>query len=95
MALIIAIKVVPNAGKQQCILDKSGHLKCYLKSLPEDGRANRELIKMLAQLCKIPQAEVSIIAGATSRTKKIKIMRELTREQLLHALGLEVQSALL
>ena len=95
MPLIIEIKVVPNAGQQKCILDKSGHLKCYVKSLPEDGRANKELIKMLAQLLKISQAEVSIVAGATSRKKKIKIASDMTREQFLDALGLEVQSALL
>lgn len=94
MSLVVDVKVVPNSGKQKCILDKSGILKCYLKSLPERGQANEELIKMLAKSLGIPQADVQIIAGATSRNKKVKIDRALTRDQLLTALGIEQQMSI-
>ncbi len=94
MALIIAIKVVPNAGKQQWALDKNGNLKCYLKSPPERGLANTELLKMLAKGLGVTQQEVSLLSGHTSRNKKIKIERSLNFEQVLALLGIEQQKNL-
>ena len=91
MALVIEVKVVPSSGRSQWLLDKSGMLKCYLKNPPERGLANDELVKTLAKALGIPQAEILIIVGAASRTKKIKISRELTRDQVLAALGIEQQ----
>lgn len=95
MALTVEIKVVPSSGKQQCKLDKSGILKCYLKSAPERGLANAELVKMLAHALALPQNAVEIIAGQTIRNKKIKIHTQLTYDQLLSKLGIEKQLKLL
>lgn len=95
MSLTIEIKVVPSSGKQALILDKTGNLKCFLKSPPEDGKANQELIKFLSQSLQVPQYEVSILAGATSRKKLIKIQRNITFDQMLQTLGLSRQRSLL
>ncbi len=95
MPLIIDIKVVPSAGRALCKLDKNGQLKCYVKSPPEQGKANKELIKLLAKALKIPQADVTIIAGATRRNKKIQITYNITLGQLLDALGIERQMRIL
>lgn len=89
--LIIEVKVVPSSGKSGCILDKAGRLKCYLKSPPERNEANTELVKMFAKALKLTQSEVSIIAGATSRTKKLKILKVITEDELLAHLGIQRQ----
>ncbi len=94
MPLIIDIKVIPSSGRSKWMLDKSGQLKCYLKSPPEKGRANRELIKNLAKVLGITQESVKIIAGATSRKKKVRISLDISLDQLLHALGIEKQQSL-
>lgn len=91
MPLIIEVKVVPQAGKQKCVLDKSGALKCYLKSPPEKGLANKELTQLLAKAVKIPHDAVRIMAGATGRTKLVRINTAMTLPQLLAALGIEQQ----
>ena len=91
MSLIIEVKVVPSAGKNGWILDKAGKLKGYLKSPPERGLANQELIDLLAKALKIPKQKVILVSGATSRIKRIKIEYELTVEQLYAALGIERQ----
>ena len=91
MALIIDIKVVPQSGKQLFKLDKSDRIVCYIKSAPERGLANSEVIKLIAQLCKITLADVTIIGGGTSRNKRIKIEALLTQDQLRSALGLSKQ----
>ncbi len=86
--MIIEIKVIPSSGKQGCILDKSGMVKCFLKSAPENGAANKELIKQLSKLLKIPQVDIEIVGGLISRKKRLKIAG-LTEEQFWKRLGLE------
>lgn len=94
MDLFLVIKVVPSSAKQAFKFDKSGNLKCYLKSAPERGHANLELIKFLAKSLDLKQDQVQIIAGATSRNKKIKLKTILSYEQLLQKLGIEVQTTI-
>jgi len=99
MSLMIEIKVVPASGRTACKFDPSTglrmkKLKCYLKSPPEKGKANAELIKMLAKSVGISKDLVSIVSGATSRNKIIKIDAEITFEQLLEKLGIERQMGL-
>jgi uncharacterized protein len=94
MSLIIQIKVVPSSGHTKWTIDKSGILKAYLKNPPEKGLANDELIKTIAKALKITQAQVTIISGATSRIKRVKINRELTYDQMINTLGIERQNSL-
>ena len=75
--------------------DKSGTLKCHLKNPPENGKANAELIKMLAKNLELNQAAVHILSGATARKKVIKIDTPLSLEALLRELGIETQTALI
>ncbi len=89
MALIFDVKVIPRSAQQKWLLDKNGQLKCYIKSAPEKGKANKELIKLLAKALKISQGDITIITGATSRIKKIKINAQLSLDALLTALGIE------
>jgi uncharacterized protein (TIGR00251 family) len=94
MALIVDIKVVPNSGKLEIVLDKKGQLKCWLKSLPEQGKSNAELIKFLAKTVKITQDKISIIRGQTSRNKQIKIELSITFDQLLNSLNIDKQETI-
>ena len=91
MTLVIDLKVVPNSGKQKFMLDKSDQLKCYLKSVPEKGKANNELIKLLAKKLGISNKDIQIIFGETSRKKRLKIDLDISYEQLLAKLGIENQ----
>ena len=91
MAHSLEVKVVPSSGKSAIIVDKSGTIKCYLKSAPERGAANKELIKMIAKRVGVTQQAVTIIAGATSRKKILKIESGLTKQELLETLGVHMQ----
>lgn len=91
MAHSLEVKVVPSSGKLAIIVDKSGTIKCYLKSAPERGAANKELIKMIAKRVGVTQQAVTIIAGATSRKKILKIESGLTKQELLETLGVHMQ----
>lgn len=95
MSLIITVKVMPSSGRNAWIIDKAGILKGYLKSPPERGLANQELIDLIAKAIKISKQKVAIISGATSRIKRVKIEEQITFEQLLSALGIERQISLI
>jgi uncharacterized protein len=45
-----------------------------IKSEPEHGRANRELVKRLAEHFGVPVQNVRIVSGHTSRKKLIDIV---------------------
>jgi len=94
MALVFDIKVVPRSGRNAWKLDKSGMLKCYLKSVPEKGFANKELIKTVARVLSVTQEDVEIIAGATRRNKRLKVNLDISFDQLLAILGVERQQSL-
>lgn len=91
VTLIVDIKVIPRASKNKWYMDSAGYLKCHLKNPPEQGKANKELIKLLAKVLHITQHDIVIIAGQTSRKKKIKIEHDITYEMLLRLLGIERQ----
>jgi uncharacterized protein len=93
MAIRIEIKATPQSGRQGFTRDKSGILKCFLKSPPEDGKANDELVMLLSKQLGIRQDQIKIIQGATSRKKVLKIDTELSEQAFLHKLGIEVQTS--
>lgn len=94
MAIVVDIKVVPSSGRLEWKLDKSGHLKCYLKSPAEQGKANKELIKFTAKTLGISQDRVVIMSGEISRNKKLKIDLAVTYDQLLGLMGIERQTSM-
>lgn len=76
--LLINIKLTPKAkqpafGEVIELPDGKQALKLSVKSVPEDGKANKELIDFLSKKWKIPKTNIEIISGHTSRLKTLKI----------------------
>lgn len=67
------VKVKPNAKQQKIEELADGSLNAHLKSPPVDGKANEELIKLLAKNFDVPKLSIRIKSGATSRQKLIEI----------------------
>ena len=86
--MIIEIKVVPRAGKVGFTRDKSGAIKCFLKSPPEKGKANQELLTLLATTLRLPQSSIRLITGFESRQKKIELITSLSYEEVVQKLGI-------
>ena len=70
---IIQVKVKPNA--RVSILEEvgSGPWLAQLKSPPVDGKANKELMTLVARHFACPKSAVSIKSGASGRTKLVRI----------------------
>lgn len=89
MELILDVKVVPSSGQNKWVVDKSGKLKCYLKSAPERGLANYELVTIIAKALRLTKADVTIVSGGTSRNKRVKIVSSYALQEILEKFGVE------
>ncbi len=70
----IQIKVLPRAAKTEFAGEMAdGTLKLRVKAVPEDGKANEELLSFLARHYGVARQSVQIVAGATSQRKRIRI----------------------
>ena len=78
---LLFAKVTPNSSKNktgEVFIDKKNqeHLKINICAVPEDDKANEELIKFLSKTFKIPKSKIEILRGNTSRIKVLKIYSE-------------------
>ena len=69
----LQLKVKPNARAQSLVQGDDGIWLAQLKSPPVDGKANAELIALLAQHFACRRADIVIKAGAGGRMKLVTI----------------------
>jgi uncharacterized protein len=69
----IAVRVHPSARKNGVTGVHAGAVKISLTTPPTDGRANEALIALLAELLRVPRGRISLVAGATNRSKMLRI----------------------
>jgi uncharacterized protein len=72
-SLIFNIRVVPRASRSEVVGEFDGGLKVRIAAPPVDGAANEEVVKVLAREFRCPRADVSILAGQTSKTKRVRV----------------------
>ena len=70
---IIQIKVKPNSRASLLEQKEDGTWLAQIKSPPVDGKANKELIALVAKHFKCHRSEVSIKTGGSSRIKLVQI----------------------
>lgn len=70
---ILQVKVKPNARESALNEQPDGTWLATLKSPPVDGKANAELIGLVAERFGCRKAQVTIKAGAGGRRKLVKI----------------------
>ena len=69
----IRVKVKPNARESTLEQEPSGTWLARLKAPPVDGKANAELVGLVARRFGCARSDVSIKSGAGSRMKLVKI----------------------
>jgi len=69
----IQVRVKPNARVSVLEEADDGPWLAQLKSPPVDGKANKELIELIARHFGCPKSAVSIRSGASGRTKLVRI----------------------
>lgn len=67
------VKVKPNSKQQKVEQSDDGSLTIRLQSPPIDGKANQELIGLLAKQFKVPKSYIQIKSGLSSKNKVVEI----------------------
>ena len=73
MSTVLQVKVKPQSRVSALSQSEDGQWLAQIKSLPVDGKANEELIALLAKPFGRAKSKVSIISGAASRLKLVRI----------------------
>lgn len=72
---MLQVKVKPNARASTLVQQEDGTWLAQLKSPPVDGKANAELIALVAKQLGVAKAAVDIHTGAGGRMKLVKVAR--------------------
>lgn len=70
---VIQVTVKPNARTSQFEQSADGTWLAHIKSPPVDGKANEELIALVAKHFECRKSAVNIKSGASGRKKLIRI----------------------
>lgn len=70
---VIQVRVKPNARASTLEEQPDGTWLARLKSPPVDGKANEELIALVASRFRCRKADVAIKSGATGRLKRVSV----------------------
>lgn len=85
--VLLPIKVTPKAKQTQIGFWENGFLKIKVTAPPEDGEANRAIVVLLSKTLEIPQRDIVLVRGSTSRIKLFLIIG-LTQKILFERLSL-------
>ncbi|MBP2299886.1 DUF167 domain-containing protein [Azospirillum picis] len=76
--LRVALRVTPKASRNAVtgVADAVGGgrvLKVAVTAVPENGKANEAVIKLLSKAWKLPKTSLTVVAGATDRNKILHV----------------------
>jgi uncharacterized protein len=71
--LTFKVRVVLRASRSEIVGEHDGALRVRLAAPPADGAANEELMRILARVLKVSRTSVAIIAGPTSKLKRVAV----------------------
>jgi uncharacterized protein (TIGR00251 family) len=71
--VVVDVHVQPRAGRTAVVGRHGTALKLRVAAPPADGRANEATCALLAHTLGVKPAAVSLVSGASSRTKRVRI----------------------
>ncbi len=77
----VAVRITPKARRDGVeglaeTVNGGAEIRVSVTAVPEDGKANRALIKLLSKAWGVPKTAISIVAGETDRHKILSISGE-------------------
>jgi len=75
--MLLQLRVKPRSSRSALEIDASGVAgTAWLKSPPVDGKANEELVALLAEHFDCPRSAIAIKSGAGARLKLVSVQVE-------------------
>jgi uncharacterized protein len=71
--LLLSLRILPRASQDEFVAPHGGHYKVRITAPPVDGKANAHLLRFLAKSFGVSCGKVSLVSGANSRNKRVRI----------------------
>ncbi|WGT49189.1 DUF167 domain-containing protein [Thioclava nitratireducens] len=68
----IALRVTPKASRNEIRVGEEG-LRAYVTVVPENGKANAAVVKLLAKALGVAKSRLTLIRGDTARDKVFRL----------------------
>ena len=68
----LRVRVKPRASRSRVLGERAGELEVAVAAPPVDGKANEELVRVLAEHFDVPKSSLSIEKGETGRSKIVR-----------------------
>ena len=72
-SITFTVRVIPRASRSEVVGEYDGSLKVKIAAPPVDGAANEEVVNLIAKAFGRPRADIEILSGHTSRTKRLRV----------------------
>ncbi len=72
-SFVISVRAKPRSSISSLEYEESGTWVARLRSSPVDGKANAELIELVAKHFGCARAAVSVVSGASARLKLVRV----------------------
>lgn len=69
----IVVRVTPKASRNKVLRDGGG-VRVYVTVVPEGGKANAAVVKLLAKALGVPKSRLELLRGATARDKVFRVV---------------------
>lgn len=69
----VSIRLQPRSSRDQVLGERDGAIAIKLQAPPVDGEANAALLRFVARRLGVPPRDVTLVRGATSRSKWIAV----------------------
>ena len=83
----LRLSVVPGAKRSDLALSDTGEIKVRIAAPAIEGKANRALLRYLADRLEVPRSQLSLVHGVSSRHKLVRV-NGLDLDEALGRLGL-------
>ena len=75
--IAIAVRVTPRSARDILTSGTEAHFAARLSAPPVEGAANAALIALVADRFGLPKRDVRLVAGETSRVKRLHLMGDI------------------
>ncbi|MEA2026686.1 MAG: DUF167 domain-containing protein [Chloroflexota bacterium] len=73
-SVVVVLRVTPRSSRDAVEgVDDEGALRVRVTAAPADGAANKAVIKLVAKALGVPKSALTLVSGASSRHKRLRL----------------------
>ncbi len=72
---IFTVRVTPRAARNKVMIDPDGRadLRVLVTTVPEGGKANAAVVKLLSRALGVPKSRIALVRGGSGRDKQFRV----------------------